>query len=226
MRGLRLQTEVEAETIDDGLALLLHPASCSNVPLQGNGWAAAGPGAIRARAGPIPRGNRLNPTTAARSADMAFAVAALGLTAPLQNAATELPLVCDQMQPELSLRHRGRSPLGRVHISMVAAMATRVGIRELRAKLASHLESATPIEVTRHGRTIGLYVPLPQEAEINQREDLLAAGRLMQAGLERVGLTEEELSADSTAWRQRGISAPPDSPPPGATAAAATPHRH
>lgn len=109
---------------------------------------------------------------------------------------------------------------------MVAAMATRVGIRELRAKLASHLESATPIEVTRHGRTIGLYVPLPQEAEIDQREGLLAAGRLMQAGLERVGLTEEELSADFTAWRQRGISAPPDSPPPGATAAAATPHRH
>ena len=82
-------------------------------------------------------------------------------------------------------------------------MASRVGIRELRAKLASHLESVTPIEVTRHGRTIGLYVPLPQQDGLNDRERLLEAGRLMQAELERLGLTEDELSADFKAWRQR-----------------------
>ena len=34
---------------------------------------------------------------------------------------------------------------------MDKAVAARVGIREFRAKLASHLESVTPIEVTRHG---------------------------------------------------------------------------
>ncbi len=82
-------------------------------------------------------------------------------------------------------------------------MAARVGIRELRAKLASHLESATPIEVTRHGRTIGLYVPLPEQGGLDDRERLLQAGRLMQAELERLGLTEEELSADFKAWRKR-----------------------
>ena len=86
---------------------------------------------------------------------------------------------------------------------MVKAVAARVGIRELRAKLAYHLELLTPIEVTRHGRTIGLYVPLPQQAELDDRERLLAAGRLMQAELERLGLTEEELSADFKAWRKR-----------------------
>ena len=78
---------------------------------------------------------------------------------------------------------------------MVKAVAARVGIRELRAKLAFHLESLTPIEVTRHGRTIGLYVPLPQQAELDDRERLLAAGRLMQAELERLGLTQGELTA-------------------------------
>ena len=57
------------------------------------------------------------------------------------------------------------------------SMAARVGIRELRARLASHLESATPIEVTRHGRTIGLYVPLPHDSGMNERERLLEAGR-------------------------------------------------
>ena len=82
-------------------------------------------------------------------------------------------------------------------------MADRVGIRELRAKLASHLESVTPVEVTHHGRTIGLYVPFPQEGEQDGRQRLLEAGRLIQSELERHGLTEEELSADFKAWRQR-----------------------
>ena len=82
-------------------------------------------------------------------------------------------------------------------------MGTRVGIRELRARLASHLESATPIEVTRHGRTIGFYVPLPEQVDLNDRERLLEAGRLMQAELQRLGLTEDELAADFQQWRQR-----------------------
>ena len=30
-------------------------------------------------------------------------------------------------------------------------MSLRIGMRELRAKLAEYLESSTPIEVTRHG---------------------------------------------------------------------------
>jgi antitoxin (DNA-binding transcriptional repressor) of toxin-antitoxin stability system len=82
-------------------------------------------------------------------------------------------------------------------------MAARVGIRELRARLASHLESATPIEVTRHGRTIGLYVPLPQHGGMSERESLLEAGRRMQAELARIGLDEEALQCDFQTWRQQ-----------------------
>ena len=83
------------------------------------------------------------------------------------------------------------------------SVAASVGIRELRARLASHLESATPIEVTRHGRTIGLYVPLPHDSGMNERERLLEAGRRMQAELERIGLDEETLQSDFQSWRQR-----------------------
>jgi antitoxin (DNA-binding transcriptional repressor) of toxin-antitoxin stability system len=81
-------------------------------------------------------------------------------------------------------------------------VATRIGIRELRSRLASHLESSTPIEVTRHGRTIGLYVPLPQQGNLSDREKAMEAGRLMQSELERLGLSEDELSADFRAWRK------------------------
>ena len=89
-----------------------------------------------------------------------------------------------------------------VHILREDGVATRIGIRELRARLASHLESSTPIEVTRHGRTIGLYVPLPQQGNLSDRDKVLEAGRLMQAELERLGLSEDELSADFRAWRK------------------------
>jgi hypothetical protein len=104
-------------------------------------------------------------------------------------------------------RHRYRRPnpqaaLGCVHIRQEESVATRVGIRELRSRLASHLESSTPIEVTRHGRTIGLYVPLPQQGNLSDRDKVLEAGRLMQAELERLGLGEDELSADFRAWRK------------------------
>lgn len=92
--------------------------------------------------------------------------------------------------------------LGCVHIWQEDGVATRIGIRELRARLASHLESSTPIEVTRHGRTIGLYVPLPQQGNLSDREKVLEAGRLMQAELVRLGLSEDELSADFKAWRK------------------------
>jgi antitoxin (DNA-binding transcriptional repressor) of toxin-antitoxin stability system len=39
-------------------------------------------------------------------------------------------------------------------------MTQRVGVRELRQKLSSFLESSEPIEVTRHGQTIGFFIPI------------------------------------------------------------------
>ncbi len=70
------------------------------------------------------------------------------------------------------------------------------------SSLASHLESCTPIEVTRHGRTIGLYVRLPQESYLCERERLMEAGRRMQAELQQLCLTEEDLAVDFQAWRR------------------------
>ncbi len=54
-------------------------------------------------------------------------------------------------------------------------MATRVGIRELRT----------------------------QQGDLSDRERLLEAGRLMQLELERLGLTEDELSSDFKAWSKQ-----------------------
>ena len=81
-------------------------------------------------------------------------------------------------------------------------MGLRIGIRELRDKLASYIESTVPIEVTRHGQTVGFYIPVPRRPGQAEREALLEAGRRMQAELARLGLTEEELVADFKRWRK------------------------
>jgi antitoxin (DNA-binding transcriptional repressor) of toxin-antitoxin stability system len=81
-------------------------------------------------------------------------------------------------------------------------MGLRIGIRELRDKLASYMESTVPIEVTRHGQTVGFYIPVPRRPGQAEREALLEAGRRMQAELARLGLTEEELVADFKRWRK------------------------
>jgi signal transduction protein with GAF and PtsI domain len=38
-------------------------------------------------------------------------------------------------------------------------MAVKVGVREFRERIASFLESDTPVAVTRRGETLGVYVP-------------------------------------------------------------------
>jgi antitoxin (DNA-binding transcriptional repressor) of toxin-antitoxin stability system len=52
-------------------------------------------------------------------------------------------------------------------------MGVRVGMRELRDKLACYLDSTVPIEVTRHGQTIGFYIPLPKRPGQGEREALI-----------------------------------------------------
>jgi UDP-N-acetyl-D-mannosaminuronate dehydrogenase len=61
-------------------------------------------------------------------------------------------------------------------------MATlKVGVREFRERIASFLESETPVAVTRRGETVGVYVPTPRKrarsadlSELNAAADRLA----------------------------------------------------
>jgi hypothetical protein len=42
--------------------------------------------------------------------------------------------------------------------------ATKAGIREFRAGMAEFIASSTPVAVTRHGQTIGYFIPTHGEA--------------------------------------------------------------
>ena len=43
--------------------------------------------------------------------------------------------------------------------------ATKVGIREFRSDLAEYITSSTPVAVTRHGQTVGYFIPTHGQIE-------------------------------------------------------------
>lgn len=73
---------------------------------------------------------------------------------------------------------------------------TKVGIREFRENLSSYLESKTPVAITRHGATIGIYVPTRPNPNHADLEALRVAGEKMQELIAAAGTTDEELVQD------------------------------
>jgi PHD/YefM family antitoxin component YafN of YafNO toxin-antitoxin module len=84
--------------------------------------------------------------------------------------------------------------------------ALKVGVREFRERIASFLESDTPVAVTRRGETLGVYVPTRRKrrkaAELSELK--AAADRLAEA---LADVDEEELVAEFKQMRRRGKGA-------------------
>ena len=78
----------------------------------------------------------------------------------------------------------------------------RVGMREFRTKLAQYLlEADTPIAITRHGETVGFFIPVRPKCTAADRAALKDAAERFDRLLADAGVTEEELVADFKAWR-------------------------
>lgn len=78
----------------------------------------------------------------------------------------------------------------------------RVGIREFRENLSGYLESTTPVAITRHGETIGIYVPARKQPSEADLEAFRRAGEKLRSLIEASGATEEELVAEFKALRK------------------------
>jgi PHD/YefM family antitoxin component YafN of YafNO toxin-antitoxin module len=82
---------------------------------------------------------------------------------------------------------------------------SRVGIREFRDKLASYLlESDAPVAITRHGDTVGYYIPARPTRSDSERDALREVAARMQTMLAAEGISEEEVLADYKTWRKGG----------------------
>jgi antitoxin (DNA-binding transcriptional repressor) of toxin-antitoxin stability system len=80
----------------------------------------------------------------------------------------------------------------------------KVGVREFREQLGSYLESAKPVAITKHGRTVGFYIPVHRAPELEEREALREAGRRLDAWMAEKKVSEDELVADFEHSRKTG----------------------
>ena len=80
--------------------------------------------------------------------------------------------------------------------------ALKVGVREFRERIATFLESDTPVAVTRRGETLGIYVPTPKKRakSVDVAELKAAADRLAE---ELSSVDEEKLVAEFKQARRR-----------------------
>jgi len=81
----------------------------------------------------------------------------------------------------------------------------KVGIREFRENLADYLESKAPVAITRHGATIGIYVPTKPKPSQADLEALRVAGEKMQ---ELIAAADQSLFEAKHSGRNRMVSAP------------------
>jgi antitoxin (DNA-binding transcriptional repressor) of toxin-antitoxin stability system len=81
-------------------------------------------------------------------------------------------------------------------------LTERVGIREFREKLSGYLESTTPVAITRHGETIGFYVPARRRLNEEDLEALRRAGERLSSLLAAAGAHEDELVSEFKALRK------------------------
>lgn len=86
--------------------------------------------------------------------------------------------------------------------------AAKVGVREFRHRFGDYAESDKPVAVTKHGRTVGFYIPVRRRP---QAEDLSAyreAREALQSWVREQGVSEdalvEEFNRLRKAKRRRG----------------------
>jgi antitoxin (DNA-binding transcriptional repressor) of toxin-antitoxin stability system len=76
--------------------------------------------------------------------------------------------------------------------------ATKVGIREFRAGLSDFVDSDEPVAVTRHGHTVGYFIPVKEDRAADVAA-LRAAGEKLDTLL---SLTEDEVDAAIEDFKQ------------------------
>ena len=69
----------------------------------------------------------------------------------------------------------------------------KIGIREFRENLAGYLESDKPLAITRHGETLGFYIPAQKRRCKAELEAMRAAAKDLDEMIASWGASEDEL---------------------------------
>lgn len=85
--------------------------------------------------------------------------------------------------------------------------STKVGIREFRSDLAEYIASGTPVAVTRHGQTVGYFIPTHGQVEADTVA-LKKASKTLDKLLEAQNVDVESVVTDfKTARRKASMPA-------------------
>jgi PHD/YefM family antitoxin component YafN of YafNO toxin-antitoxin module len=80
--------------------------------------------------------------------------------------------------------------------------AQKVGIREFRDNLSTYLlESDAPVAITRHGDTVGFYLPARRKRNESDRAALQEAAARWQAIMTEAGVDEDTAVEEFKQWR-------------------------
>jgi PHD/YefM family antitoxin component YafN of YafNO toxin-antitoxin module len=80
----------------------------------------------------------------------------------------------------------------------------KVGMREFRDKLATYLlESESPVAITRHGDTVGYFIPARRKRSDADKAALKEAAKRWQEIIDSEGISEDETVADFKQWRSK-----------------------
>ena len=70
---------------------------------------------------------------------------------------------------------------------------TKIGIREFRENLSRYLESGKPLAITRHGETLGFYIPASKRSRHAEVAAMRAAAKDLDAMIATWGASEDQL---------------------------------
>lgn len=75
-------------------------------------------------------------------------------------------------------------------------METIVGVKEFRANLPSYLDSPTPVVITRHGETIGYFIPAHRGKRKSDLDALRDAAANLESMMSALKISEDDIAAD------------------------------
>ncbi len=87
----------------------------------------------------------------------------------------------------------------------------KVGIREFRSDLAEYIASSTPVAITRHGQTVGYFIPTQGQMEADVAA-LKKASQTLDQLMAAHGMEIEAVVSDFKALRRKAIVLPTRKP--------------
>ncbi|MFA6060543.1 MAG: hypothetical protein WC756_20255 [Taibaiella sp.] len=84
----------------------------------------------------------------------------------------------------------------------MSSNVVKIGMREFRAHMPQYLLAPAPVAITRHGETVGFYIPAHHHVENSDLAALKKAASQLDQLLIANGLTEDELVSEFRALRE------------------------